>query len=216
MRTAIRSDAPSASASGTRIVVDDRDAAYGLRPVDQRVEHEHDQRDRRRHDHGPRDPLQPRPFVRAPGATAPHEVAHDTDHRIPVAATITTGVDETSGFAVDQHRREHHRRCVHERGRDSTRRGAERAVGEAEREVHADRGQQRRWRRLAPRPPRRATLLESPLRASSPAPNSAIAPTSAPSDHQRGERLGRSVPGDEDRGRTPRRPRPRAPPPDRR
>ena len=98
MRTAIRSDEPSASASGIRIVDDDRDARDRLRPVDERVEHERDERDRRGHDRAPRDPLQPGPLVRAAGTAAPSEVTHQPDDAQPPSTTITIGVSDTAGL----------------------------------------------------------------------------------------------------------------------
>ena len=211
MRTAIRSDAPSASESGTRIVVDDRDAGHRLRPVDERVEHERDERDRGRHHHRPRDPLQPGAFVRAPGAPAPHEVADGTDR----------GAD-----AGDDHdrRRARRRACDRPAPRPArrTRRSpsavaTRRGVGaERDRRGGRARGAGRspggsRWRRRAPRPPSRGGRPKRRCGRAAPVPKRATAPTSAPTRHQRGERLARPVPRDEDRGRdAPRQPRARA------
>ena len=104
-----------------------------------------------------------------------------------------------------------HERSPRSRARPQTRRrsGRERAVGQPEREVEGDRGEERDAERRGALRPRRATVGGNVARGTSAAPSNARAPTSAPVAITRRQRLARTVQRDEHGSeRTRRRPRP--------
>ena len=195
MRTAIRSDAPSASASGSSIVVRAATPATALRPVDERVEHERDERDRRRHDRGPRDPLQAGPVRARSGPPAPHEVADDADDRARRSPRSRSASSETVGLAIDEHRREHR---PTPRTRARSRPGAA-SCGASRRGARArGAGRPRGGSATATRAhaaPSRAVVGRRRCGRGGRSPNSATAPTNAPAAIERGERLAAAAAG---------------------
>ena len=102
MRTAMRSDAPSASDSGTSTVVLDRDARGSARATTTSSCSTHAVSEiAAATTTRPRRPLQPRPFVHARRGAAPRDVPDQADDRVG-AATITTGQSATCGRSISR------------------------------------------------------------------------------------------------------------------
>ena len=118
-----------------------RDAPYRLRPRHQRVQHRDHDRDRAGDHDCPRDPLHARALVCGTGGAAPGEEPHERDER-ERAGHAGDRLDRHVGPFVEQVRRPApwRPRSPSNVG-DAPRRRAQRPVGEAERELEADRGE---------------------------------------------------------------------------